>query len=429
MNPFYHLKALWTVLLVSLYLGSNFVVGEDSLALSFPGSDMPGELTCEANFYLWIPQGIETVRAVIVHQHGCGDGAERGCLTEAEDLHWRALAKKHDCALLGTSYRAGDSNCSAWADARKGSQKRFHEALTSFARLSGHAELETAPWCLWGHSGGGWWCSMMLAMEPERCVAVWLRSGSAYGEHRGLGDIDPPEINEVALQVPVMCNPGIQEKDDERFKNSYASTWETFQRWRARSGLVAFAADPLSNHDCGGSRYLAIPFFDACLQARLPKITREKLKAMPTGSAWLGGPLDKNAQPQNKYEGDVHQASWLPDERFARHYMTYLKSASVVDETRPPCPTEVRLEGDILRWNANADLETGIRGFIIDRDGITIGTVPENMKSDTVFQGLSFHDTPHQPVPKMEYRVTEPSIGSVYRVLAVNTAGLVSNED
>jgi hypothetical protein len=55
--------------------------------------------------------------------------------------------------------------------------------------------------------------------------------------------------------------------------------------------------------------------------------------------------------------------------------------------------------------------------------------VPENMKSDTVFQGLSFHDTPHQPVPKMEYRVTEPSIGSVYRVLAVNTAGLVSNED
>jgi hypothetical protein len=28
--------------------------------------------------------------------------------------------------------------------------------------------------------------------------------------------------------------------------------------------------DPNSGHDCGNSRYLAIPWFDACLAARLP---------------------------------------------------------------------------------------------------------------------------------------------------------------
>ena len=35
--------------------------------------------------------------------------------------------------------------------------------------------------------------------------------------------------------------------------------------------LVGVAIDPLSSHDCGNQRYLAIPWLDACLSARLPR--------------------------------------------------------------------------------------------------------------------------------------------------------------
>jgi hypothetical protein len=43
---------------------------------------------------------VEEVR----YQHGCGTGASRGGETAADDLHWQALARRWDCALLGPSY-------------------------------------------------------------------------------------------------------------------------------------------------------------------------------------------------------------------------------------------------------------------------------------------------------------------------------------
>ena len=51
---------------------------------------------------LWIPPGTQTLRGVIVHQHGCGVGACRGGKTAAYDLHWQSLAKKWDCGALGS---------------------------------------------------------------------------------------------------------------------------------------------------------------------------------------------------------------------------------------------------------------------------------------------------------------------------------------
>ena len=52
------------------------------------------QLAVEANFFLWIPEGVTKLRGIIVHQHGCGDGAEKGGVTASHDLHWQALAAK-----------------------------------------------------------------------------------------------------------------------------------------------------------------------------------------------------------------------------------------------------------------------------------------------------------------------------------------------
>ena len=54
----------------------------------------------------------ETLRGLVVHQHGCGEGSCKSGLTGAFDLHWQALAKKHGCALLSPVYEQPEkANC------------------------------------------------------------------------------------------------------------------------------------------------------------------------------------------------------------------------------------------------------------------------------------------------------------------------------
>lgn len=61
----------------------------------YEASTNPGELIFPVNYTLWIPPGVKTLRGVIVHQHGCGEGSYKPGLTGAFDLHWQSLAKKH----------------------------------------------------------------------------------------------------------------------------------------------------------------------------------------------------------------------------------------------------------------------------------------------------------------------------------------------
>src|SRR5205085_736908 len=112
--------------------------------VEYPPSTQPGELQFGVTYTVWIPEGVPTLRGVIVHQHGCGTGACKGGATAATDLHWQALAKKWDCALLGPSYHQDDKqNCRLWCDPRNGSRAAFLKALGEFAERSKHPELRS----------------------------------------------------------------------------------------------------------------------------------------------------------------------------------------------------------------------------------------------------------------------------------------------
>jgi hypothetical protein len=129
---------------------------------------------------------VTRLRGVIVHQHGAGlNAAAHGALA-AYDLHWQALAKKWDCALLGSTYHVlnnaidtSPGGAQLWFDPGMGSDKTFLNALSELASKSGHPELDAVPRVLWGHSGGGIWSDVMTDLHPERVVAVFLRSGAA----------------------------------------------------------------------------------------------------------------------------------------------------------------------------------------------------------------------------------------------------------
>ena len=400
--------------------------------VSYPPSQHTNELSLGVTFTLWIPDRVGAIRAVIVHQHGCGTGACQGGATAAHDLHWQALARKWHCALLGPAYRQLDNqDCTLWSNPVNGSERAFLMALDELAAKTGHPELATVPWCLWGHSGGGYWAGEMQLRHPERVVAVWQRSGAA----RFFREKDPDPILEAALEVPVMCNPGIKEKTD-RFARIWEGMVDLARSYRAHGAPASLAPDPRTSHECGESRYLAIPFFDACLEMRLPARTGDKLRPVDMKRAWLAPLLGTNAMPAAKYQGPIEQAIWLPDAKVAKAWVEYVNSGTVRDTTPPAAPFDIRAaanpEGTItIAWDAEADFESGLRGFLIRRDGADLAAIPDKPSARSgrpLFQQLSYHDTPEAPLRQMSFTDLSalPGAKHRYEIIAVNSVGLSS---
>ncbi len=399
-------------------------------------SESPGGLAFGANYTVWIPPGVKTLRGVIVHQHGCGEGSCKSGLTGAYDLHWQALARKHDCALLAPSYEQPDkADCHSWCDPRNGSDAAFQKALVDLAARSGHAELAEVPWALWGHSGGGLWAGAMVLLHPDRIAAAWLRSGAPSLKATPDRPAHKPRVvTDAALKTPIMCNLGAKEGvtvKDGPFSGVWPGIEAFFHEVRSRGGLIGVAVDPLTSHECGNQRYLAIPWLDACLAARLPKTAGGPLDPMPTSDAWLAPPTGTDAGPASNVAGDPLKAGWLPNAAVARAWMRYVKDAEPPDASPPPAPTNLRIENHALSWDCEADLESGLAGFLIERDGEVIAELPEkpdNPFGRPVFQNLQYSDTPTQPLVLMRFTDgSPPSSGTpAYRVIAVNTVGAKS---
>ncbi len=311
----------------------------------------PEDFFALAEYRIWIPEGVERLRGVIVHQHGCG----RNGMWMVWDHHWRALARKWDCALLGTHYKSADS-CASWHNPLNGSERAFHNALNSLADQSGHPELVKVPWALWGHSSGAFWVSRMLELHPGRIVAVVARSGGYL--------ISNPE----AFSVPVLFNYGRREP-------SHLNGLTYYPNGREKNAPWSIAPDPKTGHECGNSRLLTIPFFDACFDLRLPANGQESLKKISMENSWLGDPGSFEITKPEDFNGDPLIKVWLPDESFARRWQEYLRSGWVTDHTPPPFPP-YNLSYEFLgkkairiRWNAEADLESGIKQFYLYRNG------------------------------------------------------------
>jgi pimeloyl-ACP methyl ester carboxylesterase len=354
------------------------------LEVSYP----PGDLPIAARYTMWVPDTAKPLRAVIVHQHGCGAPAARGGSTAAFDLHWQALAAKWDAALLAPYYmQTDDKLCRQWSDPRNGSEKVFLRAIADFAARLRRAELKEAPWVLWGHSGGGTWVGIMTLLHPERVAAVWYRSGAPMAE---------TEIPEAVFFIPAMTNAGVKERE------------------------------------CADSRYLAIPFLDAAMAMRLPA-RGGKLRKVSQAHAWLAQPLGDTASPADSFRGDRNESVWLPNASVAKAWAEYVKTGAVSDRTPPPAPSVVTAtraaSGAVeISWRAEADFESGIQSFLILRDGVRIAQVPETPKGRfgrPLFQPMSYHDTPEAPVPELHYTDREGG-KHVYMVVTVNSVGLRS---
>ena len=115
--------------------------------------------------------------------------------------------------------------------------------------------------------------------------------------------------------------------------------------------------------------------------------------------------------------------------------MEYVKTGATSDTTPPIAPFHLKAtgktDGTEITWSAEADFKSGIQQFIVLRDGQELARVPEKPIGKfgrPLFQSMTYHDTPSQPMPEMRYMDTSAKAGEkhAYSVITVNGLGLHS---
>jgi len=155
------------------------------------------------------------------------------------------------------------------------------------------------------------------------------------------------------------------------------------------------------------------------------------LVPLSVGDVSVADAVGKTPVAADRYVGRVEESCWLPNEAIAQAWTQYVKDTAVVDFTPPLAPTNVRSQGGVLTWEAEADIESGLGSFIIERDGQFLANVPDvgkNPYGRSIFQSLQYSDTPSQPLVQMRFTDTKVEAGKIhqYKVIAVNTVGLKS---
>jgi poly(3-hydroxybutyrate) depolymerase len=261
----------------------------------------PGANYDKAEFRLWYPKNVATLRAIVVLVPGSnGDG--RG---QVEDTVWQAFATKHDLALIGcrfTDKRHDQSFIEHYVNVSQGSGQALLDAIGRLASRARHPELTTAPFLMWGMSAGGQFNYEFTAWKPERVAAFVVNKGGIY--YSAL-------VSQAAREVPGILFVG--GKDLEFRTNTIVGLFAVNRRGGA---LWALAEEPSAAHIVGRSRDVALAFYEDVLPLRLGA-SGGALKPIASTSGYIGDLKAKTFQPAGDTAPSVPTA-WLPTERVAK---------------------------------------------------------------------------------------------------------------
>lgn len=369
----------------------------------------------EVEYAMWIPEKVQNIKGIILHQHGCGESAFRSGRNAFYDPQWRALAKKWDFALMGSSYES-TKDCFDWINPEEGSFTTFVNGISEIAKQSDHKELEQLPWILWGHSGGGHWAYKMVLQHPEKILCAVFKS-PAWTDTCSLG-----------LQVPILCLLGMHESYDAYSSLVWIPAIEAMKYRIMKNAPVCIAPDPTAGHESADSRLLAISFIDKILSLQsadyATTINRSNQCFIDLDNFKLTKSLTASTYKD--------KGNWFPDKQFAEKWSEFVKTGRVTDITppkNPPYDVEVRNEGQnaLIEWKADADIESGISGFRIYRNDKVIneGSITSQWDFKT-----DYHDNPIMNHHKFEYTDSNLTKKSTYKyqVTLINGAGIESSK-
>jgi len=370
-----------------------------------------------ADYSVFIPDSVTSLRGIFIHQHGCT--MEGTGYPTAYDIQYQEFAKKWHLAIVGPDiFPKTGGSCSQWINPEDGSGSALLTALDSIALQSGHKELITAPWLLWGHSGGGYWVLAMTKSYPERILATFAYSPAF-----------DPDFTYPALstKTPVMIRHAGAGDYNAPGVNCWGTALHTFSKLRNENGLISIAYNKGQNHNFSYTRYMAIPFFESVLAQRLPEKGEKNLRDMDSDKAWFGDTLTNRIFKSSTYSGNKVSLCWLPDSVSANKWSEYVNSGTVTDTTPPSAPHSAEIvdkDSTIqkITWKSNVDYESGIKYFKI-------------LKNNIAFQNISYQSFNTNGdnclptiLPKMECLIPEITgeRANTFSIISVNNFDLES---
>jgi poly(3-hydroxybutyrate) depolymerase len=293
--------------LVTLLLIAQPVFAAASAQVMLDDSVPSGPNFDKAEFRLYAPPGNGQLRGVLVLVPGSnGDGRPM-----AQDSVWQGFAAKNRLAILAcrfTDKQHEQGFIEEYIAVSRGSGDALLTALGRFAERSGHPELSTAPFLMWGMSAGGQFNYEFVAWKPERVAAFVVNKGGIY--YSAL-------LSRAAREVPGILFIGGK---DLAFRNNTISG--LFAVNRRGGALWALAEEPGVAHVVGKSRDVSLVFFEDVLQLRL---TSSGLVRLEEKSGFLGDLTAGTFAPLGDGRVPNYPTAWLPTERVAKEWQAMVR--------------------------------------------------------------------------------------------------------
>lgn len=369
-------SALVILLLQVLLTNSANAVGVGGSGMFKWSVELRGYISSETGkapvAYLWIPEGCEQVKAVILSQQNMTEEAIY------KNSKFQAQMKKLDVAIVWVA-PAFNNN---WNPA-SGAQGIFEDMMSNLADQSGHAEISKAPVIPLGHSAQATFPWNFAAWNPNRTLCIISFHGDAprtnlcgygaanveWGRNRNIDGI-----------------PGLMVEGEYEWWEARVNPALAFRIMYPES-CISFLCDTGRGHfDCGDrtALYLA-KFIQKALEQRLnadgtlcklnPKDgwLAERFHSDMTGTD--GADKGKTPEPSTTsrpkpapyflYKGDKHDAFWYFDQEMAnlteaRYKETAGKKVQYVG---------FEYQGKLVPYNDK--LQGGMRLDLRDMDGIT----------------------------------------------------------
>lgn len=276
----------------------------------------PQEVYESGAFAMYVPAGVGPMRGVIISmgggvttngfvtggplEPGAGGTLEQSLQSMGVDL--RALAKSAHVALVGTSTHSLANSGT--------SDNALFSAMSTFAGLSGHAELADAPVLMFGlGEGSASEAAGLASRNPQRAIGVLVRVPFSV----------PSLTAPAALAVPTLVM--LSELDDGAINTSVRAT---FLDNRSRGGLWGLAVEPGVAHAEATVRGNAanVNWMAMMLTLRLPAHAGDPLIALAETTGWLGNQGTLGIASWAAYVGDRAAASWLATNAAAELWKT-----------------------------------------------------------------------------------------------------------
>ena len=263
---------------------------------------------------LWLPQGLTTVRGILVVSNGSGGDTRDWC----REAWYGEFLHLHGFAFLGAKGFTSHVE----------SLEVMQHALREIATRSKHPELINVPYVSTGFSAGGGYASRLLVEVPDRVIASVPVSArlNFTGITPSAGSLGTPACiisGELETNFPSVVEP-------------------VLAALRPRGALFGWMTVQNGGHSRYGQEVLAMPLLDAAVRLRYPadadvRNGPVKLTAIAPAAGWVADNTTwksglTSIAPATQFKGDVGTSSWLLSEDIAfiyRAYTTYDKPLTI----------------------------------------------------------------------------------------------------